>query len=335
MAGVEGSMEHKEKQNSTWLVALLSLLAAITLALVHILWTPADGNRLGQLLIQTIPSAIVVLLTLPVLYFVLLRHGIELLSGCAFDADEVVDAVVKSIGGECPVHTSDLVNTAHASTPMQRIEAEVTKIEQGMAPLATEVPSTPPTKRSQRDVLVVVDIQKDFFDTGALPVVNATSLLQPLNEAIAEAHRAGALIVFTQDWHPKDHRSFTKFGGAWPEHCIQGSEGAKLHPDLVQPASFETIKFGTDPDKDGYSPFENPEMTRLVTGDDIREIFVVGIAAEYCVLATCLVARNADKAVTVVEDLVRAADPTQLDVTWKRYDDGRVRRIQESPWKDR
>src|SRR5260370_1102324 len=88
-----------------------------------------------------------------------------------------------------------------------------------------------------RSALVVVDVQRDFCEGGALAAANTLSLLPPLQKFIAEAKRQGALIVFTQDWHPANHSSFKENGGPWPVHSLAGTPG----PDLFAP-----VKAGTE-----------------------------------------------------------------------------------------
>src|ERR1700716_1995112 len=78
-----------------------------------------------------------------------------------------------------------------------------------------------------REALIVVDVQNDFCPGGALPVDDGDAVIAPLNRMAAEHD----VVVATRDWHPEDHHSFTAQGGPWPEHCVQGSEGAELPPD--------------------------------------------------------------------------------------------------------
>ena len=73
--------------------------------------------------------------------------------------------------------------------------------------------------------LVVVDVQRDFCEGGALAAANTISLLQPLKKFIDEARRHGLLIVYTQDWHPENHSSFLPHGGTWPVHCVAEKRG--------------------------------------------------------------------------------------------------------------
>jgi nicotinamidase/pyrazinamidase len=83
-----------------------------------------------------------------------------------------------------------------------------------------------------KSALVVVDVQRDFCEGGALAAANTLSLLPPLQKFIEEAKRQGAMVVFTQDWHPANHSSFKANGGPWPVHCVAGTPGAELMPPV-------------------------------------------------------------------------------------------------------
>ena len=167
-----------------------------------------------------------------------------------------------------------------------------------------------------KEVLVVVDVQNDFFPGGALQVPDADSLIEPLNREIERAHEAGMRIVFTQDWHPPTHLSFDINGGEWPLHCIQNTAGASLHRDVYQPEGSLVVRFGTDV-RPGYSPFENEEMDEHIYRRNVQTVYVTGIALEYCVAATCLDIRKRGKQVVALDPLIRAAEPTEIDDTWR------------------
>jgi len=171
-----------------------------------------------------------------------------------------------------------------------------------------------------QDVLVVVDVQNDFFPNGSLPVPEAESLIQPLNEAIKYAKEAGFLIIFTQDWHPINHSSFEDNEGDWKPHCIKETNGAALHPDLFQPYNAQYVRFGVEPELDGYSPYENPLMDQLINNIQIRRVYITGIALEYCVYATCKQTRERNKETIAIDTLIRAASPKKASETWKKFD---------------
>ncbi|MDX2167554.1 MAG: isochorismatase family protein [Deltaproteobacteria bacterium] len=180
----------------------------------------------------------------------------------------------------------------------------------------------------RRDALIVVDIQNDFFEDGSLPAPDAESLLPPLNEAIAGAIAAGMTVVYAQDWHPLNHKSFGFYpGGEWPPHCVQYTAGAAFHPDLLERREVEVVRFGIDADKDGYSPYENPRMDAIINRTHIETVYVVGIALEYCVFETCIETLKRNKKVVAVESLIRAVYPDQARDVWATLKARGVHRI--------
>lgn len=160
-----------------------------------------------------------------------------------------------------------------------------------------------------RDALLIVDVQNDFCPGGALAVPRGDEVVPVLNN-IAQFF---FLVVATQDWHPKDHSSFVAYGGLWPTHCVQDSEGAKLHKDLWVAKSAILVQKGTDVTRDAYSGFENPKLHRVFRAMDKRRLFVGGLATDYCVKATVLDALKLGYRVYVIEDAIRAVDPNAGD----------------------
>jgi len=184
--------------------------------------------------------------------------------------------------------------------------------------LQADARSRPPSKPSRpiksrpipetlRDILIVVDIQNDFFPGGPLTAADTESLLGPLNKAIVHAQELGMTIVFTRDWHPLDHSSFSVNGGRWPQHCLKNSAGANFHEALIFPADGVTVNIGETPSSLGYSPFEDQKMDEIINRANVGSVFVSGIALEYCVQATCLEARGRGKRVVLCRALVRPA----------------------------
>src|SRR5215470_10785799 len=104
--------------------------------------------------------------------------------------------------------------------------------------------------------LIVVDVQRDFCEGGALAAADTLSLLEPLKASIEAARRAGVAIVFTKDWHPEVHSSFQKNAGPWPIHCVAGTSGAELMPPLATEDGDVIIEKGMDVNGAGYSGFE-------------------------------------------------------------------------------
>ncbi|MBW8875705.1 MAG: isochorismatase family protein [Acidobacteria bacterium] len=141
---------------------------------------------------------------------------------------------------------------------------------------------------SATPILVVVDMQRDFMEEGALPTVEPSSMIAELNAAMEAARERGFTIVATRDWHPADHESFQKSGGVWPDHCVASTPGAEFHPGLRFPECVVVVSKGSERAGLGYSPFENPAMVDLVRRHAGATVYVTGVALEYCVRATCL-----------------------------------------------
>jgi nicotinamidase/pyrazinamidase len=193
------------------------------------------------------------------------------------------------------------------------------------------------------DALVLVDLQHDFLPGGALAVAGGDEILP----AIARLAPRFATVVATQDWHPLGHVSFASShpGRApfetvalaqgpqelWPDHCVQGSRGAALHPTVPDAALTLVLRKGTRPDVDSYSAFgENvgPDGRRPTTGlgawlraRGVRRVFVCGLARDFCVRATAVDAASEGFEVVVLDDLTRAVFPerrAEIDATLER-----------------
>src|SRR5919106_6655864 len=103
--------------------------------------------------------------------------------------------------------------------------------------------------------LIVVDVQNDFADpSGSLYVTDGQAVVETANHEIERARAAGALIVYTQDWHPESTPHFQKDGGIWPVHCVRETWGAELHPGLAAPDGAPRVRKGSN-GEDGYSGF--------------------------------------------------------------------------------
>ena len=177
----------------------------------------------------------------------------------------------------------------------------------------------------QTTALIVVDVQNDFADpAGSLSVAGAEDVIPIIDGEIAKATVAGGLVVFTQDWHPRVTPHFAKDGGPWPVHCVAGTWGAALHPDLVAPKAAPHVRKGVN-GEDGYSGFmmrdpttgeETPtELEALLRDRGIERVVVVGLATDYCVKATALDAARLGYGTDLLTDAIAAVDIAPGDGT--------------------
>jgi nicotinamidase/pyrazinamidase len=166
--------------------------------------------------------------------------------------------------------------------------------------------------------LVVVDVQNDFADpAGSLSVNGGDAVVPVINGEVAMATSAGALVVATQDWHPDTTPHFAKDGGIWPVHCVGGTWGAELHPDLALPDDAPRVHKGAN-GEDGYSGFtmrdptsgeEIPtELDGLLRDRGTNRVVVVGLATDYCVSATALDAARLGYTTAVLTDAIASVD---------------------------
>jgi len=180
--------------------------------------------------------------------------------------------------------------------------------------------------------LIVVDVQRDFCEGGALAASDTLSLLQPLKECIDAARRAGAVIVFTKDWHPEGHSSFQKNAGPWPAHCVAGSPGAELMPPLATEEGDVIVQKGMDSNGAGYSGFEGTGLNRRLRELGVESVAVSGIATEYCVRATALDAVKARFLTAVLSDLVRAVNADETPNVLRELDGAGVKMVTCAVW---
>jgi nicotinamidase/pyrazinamidase len=181
-------------------------------------------------------------------------------------------------------------------------------------------------KITDRDVLLVVDVQNDFCPGGNLPVPNG-------DEVVPIVNRLGsrfAHVVLTQDWHPHGHQSFASshpgrkpfetitlpYGEQvlWPDHCVQGTTGAEFHGRLQVPHAELVLRKGYHRTIDSYSAFfENDRTTPTGLSGYLRErglkrLFVAGLALDFCVRYSAEDAHRAGFGVVVIDDACRAID---------------------------
>ncbi|MEM1644270.1 MAG: nicotinamidase [Ignisphaera sp.] len=159
-----------------------------------------------------------------------------------------------------------------------------------------------------KDALIIVDMQNDFMPGGTLPVANALTIIPIINKYIELFTNAKALIVASRDWHPPNHISFNTRGGPWPPHCVQGTEGAKFHPELKLTPDTIIVSKGYEENKEAYSSFEGTELNEILRSKNVRRLFVCGVATDYCVKATVLDAIKLGYTVLVLNDAIKGVD---------------------------
>ena len=157
--------------------------------------------------------------------------------------------------------------------------------------------------------LILVDIQNDFCPGGALAVHEGDHVVPVANELIPKFR----VVVAAQDWHPADHCSFRAQGGPWPPHCVQGTPGAELHPDLNRNGITVSVRKAFTRESDAYSEFsgvdeEGNDLRELLGRHGVKTLFLVGLATDYCVRATALDCVRLGYEVYVVTDGVRAVN---------------------------
>lgn len=160
---------------------------------------------------------------------------------------------------------------------------------------------------------MVVDVQRDFCPGGALPVREGDRVVAPINELISVFEKEGYPIFFTRDWHPADHVSFRPRGGMWPPHCVKNTPGAGFHPRLQVPKDAVIISKATKKDTEAYSGFEGTSLAEQLRGLHVKELYVAGLASDYCVKNTVLDGIAEGFAVDLVTDCVAGVNVKPSD----------------------
>ena len=141
---------------------------------------------------------------------------------------------------------------------------------------------------ASKKALIVVDVQNDFCPGGSLAVAEGDKVVAPLNELMKEFLDRGEPVYKTRDWHPEKTKHFAIYGGTWPIHCVQNTPGAEFHPDLLSDPRITVISKGFDERADGYSGFDGTELAQLLRDEGINEVWVGGLATDYCVKQTVI-----------------------------------------------
>jgi nicotinamidase/pyrazinamidase len=161
---------------------------------------------------------------------------------------------------------------------------------------------------TKKKALIVVDVQNDFCPGGSLAVAHGDEVVAPLNKLIREFLDRGEPVYKTRDWHPARTKHFSAYGGVWPVHCVQNTRGAEFHPDLLDDPRINIISKGIDESADGYSGFDGTNLGELLRDEGVAEIWVGGLATDYCVKETVLDGVHQGFKVQALADSMRAVN---------------------------
>lgn len=196
------------------------------------------------------------------------------------------------------------------------------------------------------DALLIVDVQNDFCPGGALEVPDGDEVVPVINRLSKHFDN----VIQTQDWHPDGHSSFASshpgkepFSTAempygeqvlWPDHCVQGSEGAEFHPDLLTARSQLIVRKGFRKEIDSYSAFyENDDQTTTGLAGYLREreidhLYACGLATDFCVKWSVIDGLKEGFKVTVIEDAVKGIDMEgSVTKAWQEMEEAGARHI--------
>jgi nicotinamidase/pyrazinamidase len=204
-------------------------------------------------------------------------------------------------------------------------------------------------KPGPQDVLLVVDVQNCFTPGGSLAVNDGDKII-PIINRLAPAFEH---VVLTQDWHTPGHVSFASshpgkkpfettslpYGTQvlWPDHCVQGTQGAELHKDLRIPHAELIIRKGYRKHMDSYSAFYEADgktptgLTGYLRDRGLTTVYLVGLATDFCVFWSAMDARKAGLNALVIEDATRGIDAGgSMAKAWQEMTGAGVKRIQST-----
>lgn len=160
----------------------------------------------------------------------------------------------------------------------------------------------------KKKALIVVDVQNDFCPGGSLAVAQGDEVVAPLNKLIEEFLDRNEPVYQTRDWHPAQTKHFAAYGGTWPVHCVQDTHGAEFHPGLIDDPRVTIISKGIDESADGYSGFDGTNLAQLLREEGVEEVWVGGLATDYCVKHTVLDALREGFEVKALAEAMRAVN---------------------------
>ena len=161
--------------------------------------------------------------------------------------------------------------------------------------------------------LLVVDMQNDFCPGGALGIPEGDKIIPAVNKYLKIFSKKKIPVILTRDWHPIKTAHFRDFGGVWPVHCIHNSKGASFHPNLKLPREPVFVYKGMDPEKDSYSAFQSEDekgvgLPKLLKLLGVQEIYIAGLATDYCVKFTTHDALKHGFKVRILMDAIKGVD---------------------------
>jgi nicotinamidase/pyrazinamidase len=164
-----------------------------------------------------------------------------------------------------------------------------------------------------KKALLLVDLQNDFCPGGALGVPEGDKIIPAINKYIKIFAKKKLPVFATRDWHPVRSKHFKDFGGLWPVHCVQNSKGAQFHPELKLPKGVVLLYKGMDPGKDSYSAFQAENeagmtLPKLLNLLSINELYIAGLATDYCVRFTTRDAIKQGFKVKILIDAIKGVD---------------------------
>jgi nicotinamidase/pyrazinamidase len=166
--------------------------------------------------------------------------------------------------------------------------------------------------------LLIVDLQNDFCPGGSLGVPGGDEIIPLINRYVDLFKGKGVQVIASRDWHPAVSKHFKEFGGMWPTHCVQESRGAMFNEELRLPPDCLVFSKGMDPESDDYSALsarnvDGTLLSEYLEKKAIRQLYICGLATDYCVRQTALNALMEGFTVTVLADAVRGVDLTPGD----------------------
>lgn len=139
------------------------------------------------------------------------------------------------------------------------------------------------------------------------------SIIPGLNMLLDAFITSDLPVLFTRDWHPPNHCSFKENGGPWPPHCVRNTRGAAFHLDLYVPKNATIINKATEPDREAYSAFQGTNLTSTLKKMSVTELFVGGLATDYCIKNTIGDALKEGFLVSVLTDCIRGVNLRRSD----------------------